>query len=81
MRRLYNCLKTQDKVDRLIGSLDNKDAQSEASCSKVTISLVNDSLNFQMAILQIHRYFLFYFNCAMQMIPTFFFSLKKEKGN
>ena len=29
-----------------------------ASCSKLTISLVNDSLKFQMAILQIHCYFL-----------------------
>ena len=29
-----------------------------ASCSKLTMSLVNDSLKFQMAILQIHCYFL-----------------------
>ena len=29
-----------------------------ASCSKLTISLINDSLKFQMAILQIHCYFL-----------------------
>ena len=28
------------------------------SCSKLTMSLVNDSLKFQMAILQIHCYFL-----------------------
>ena len=28
-----------------------------ASCSKLTMSLVNDSLNFQMAILQLHSYF------------------------
>ena len=29
-----------------------------SSCSKLTTSLVNDSLKFQMAILQIHCYFL-----------------------
>ena len=29
-----------------------------ASCSKLMMSLVNDSLKFQMAILQIHCYFL-----------------------
>ena len=28
-----------------------------ASCSKLTMSLVNDSLKFQMAILQIHFYY------------------------
>ena len=32
--------------------------QPGASCSKLTMSLVNDSLKFQMAILQIHCYFL-----------------------
>ena len=31
---------------------------SGASCSKLTMSLVNDSLKFQMAILQIQCYFL-----------------------
>ena len=31
---------------------------SGPSCSKLTMSLVNDSLKFQMAILQIHCYFL-----------------------
>ena len=31
---------------------------SGASCSKLKMSLVNDSLKFQMAILQIHCYFL-----------------------
>ena len=29
-----------------------------ASCSKLTMSLINDLLKFQMAILQIHCYFL-----------------------
>ena len=32
-----------------------------ASCSKLTMSLVNDSLKIQMAILQTHRYFFFFF--------------------
>ena len=32
--------------------------RSGPSCSKLTTSLVNDSLKFQMAILQIHYYFL-----------------------
>ena len=62
--------------------------KSGASCSKLTMSLVNDSLKFQMAILQIHSYFLLkkcenplhyigfshFFNkkFALQRILTFF---------
>ena len=33
-------------------------SRSGPSCSKLTMSLVNDSLKFQMAILQIHCHFL-----------------------
>ena len=44
-----------------------------ASCSKLTISLVNDSLKFQMALLQIHYYFLLK-KCEnpLQRILTFY---------
>ena len=38
------------------------------------MSLVNDSLKFQMAILQIHRHFLL----KLQRILTFFFSTKNN---
>ena len=46
---------------------------SGASCSKLTTSLVNNSLKFQMAILQIHCYFLLK-KCEnpLQRILTFY---------
>ena len=51
---------------------------SGSSCSKLTTLLVNDLLKFQMAILQIHYYFLL-IKCenakdshAMQRILTFY---------
>ena len=36
-------------------------SRSGASCSKLMVSLVNDSLKFQMTILQIHVYTLLFF--------------------
>ena len=57
--------------------------KSGASCSKLTMSLVKDSLKFQMAILQIHCYFLLkkcenplhckgFSHFFMQRVHTFF---------
>ena len=53
--------------------------QAGPSCSKLTTSLVNDSLKFQTGILQIHCYFLLikcenplHESFAMQRILTFY---------
>ena len=41
-----------------IGLCQKRSKRPGPSCSKLTMSLVSDSLKFQMAILQIHCYFL-----------------------
>ena len=48
-----------------------------ASCSKLTMSLVTDSLKFQMAILQIHCYFWLKICCIAK--DSHIFSKKKKK--
>ena len=42
----------------LVNSILLSECKPGPSCSKLTMSLVNDSLKFQMAISQIHCYFL-----------------------